>query len=395
MKRILFVTYDFPYPVTSGGKSRAYHLLKFGKNKQNKLFLYSLVRETPSDQEVQEIKKIGVSEIFLRKRKKAEKGKLFIKSFFAKNSMFKYLYFEDETLLELEKVCIDNKIDVIQFESFYTAYFASSLFSDLVIKQVYGSENIEHVLYEDLARFSKNPVLKSAYSFQAKKIKKEEIDFYKKTDETLVVTKSEGKVAQNLGAKKVTIIPNGIDVAAFKYKNSKSKKIKNLLFVGNFSYFPNVYAANYIFKEIFSKLSKDIVVTIIGRGQGKISSIPKNNKRVKSIEFIEDIRDAYYNADALLFPVRIGGGTNFKILEAAACGLPIIAFPQKVEGLGFKDKENFLSCENAVEFVDVINSLDLDSVQIHKMTISSRRLVENNYSWENIGKEQAKVWQKI
>lgn len=394
MKRILFVTYDFLYPLTSGGKSRAYHLLKFGKNKQNELFLYSFIRKKPQEEDIKEIKKIGVSEIFLKQRKTLKKGNLFIKSLFTQSSVFRHLYYDKPTVIEIEKICIEKKIDVIQFESFYTAYFASEIFSKLGIKQIYGSENIEHLLYEDLAKFSKNLFLKTAYFLQAKKIKSEGISFYKKTDETIVVTKDEKNVAGKLGAKNVTIVPNGIDVSAFTYKNSKSKKIKRLLFVGNFSYFPNIDAADFIFKEIFPKLSNDIAITIIGKDQKRVSSIPKNNKRVKCIDYIEDIRDAYYSSDVFLFPVRIGGGTNFKVLEAASCGLPIIAFPEKVESLGFKVSKNFLSCSTASQFAEVIENLDLDSEKVHDMTISSRKLVEKNYSWENIGKVQAKVWEK-
>lgn len=392
MKRILFVTYDFPYPLTSGGKSRAYHLLKFSKNKQNEIYLYSLVRKNPSENDVQELKKIGVSEVFYKKRKDVKKGQLFLKSLITQHSVFKHLYFNSEVISELKKICIEKKVTTIQFESFYTAYYLSNKFSELSIKQIYGSENIEHLLYLDLARFSKNPILKFVYLHQAKKVKKEEISFYQNSDETLTVTQEERKIALNNGAKLVSVVPNGIDISSFKYKNSKSRKIKKLLFVGNFSYFPNIDAVTYIFEKIFFKLSNDISITIIGKGQKNVSCIPKNNKRVKSIEYINDISDAYYTSDALLFPVKIGGGTNFKVLEAAACGLPIIAFPQKIENLGFEESKNFLSCLQPEDFISTIQSLDLDSERIHAMTRASRKLVEKNYSWENIGKEQSKVW---
>lgn len=393
MKKVLFLTYDFPYPLTSGGKSRAFHLLKFAKNKQNEIYLFSLVRTTPQEKELEEIRKIGIKKIYTKKRKKAQKGKLLVSSLFLGSSIFKPLYFDKKTLYEIEKICIDEKITSIQFESFYMAYYISSLFTKLGIKQIYGSENIEHMLYADLAKFSANPFKKLAYSLQVKKIKNEEIGFYENSDETVVVTDSEKIIAKKLGARKVTVIPNGIDVSYFKYKNSKAKRIEKLLFVGNFSYFPNVDAVNYIFKHIFPKLASHVTLTIVGRGQKNISSIPKNNKRVKNIEFIDDIRDVYYSSDAFLFPVKIGGGTNFKVLEAAATGLPIIAFPEKVESLQFKKDINFVLCNDSGDFVNTINSLDLNSEKIHSMTTASRKLVEKYYSWENIGKEQGKAWE--
>lgn len=395
MKRVLFITYDFPYPLTSGGKSRAYHLLKFAAEKNLELFLYSFVRINPTEKALEELRKIGVKKIFISKRKEVNKQKLLANSLFTGSSIFKPLYFEKKNLSEVEGICDEYKINVIQFESFYTAYYASDSFSKLGIKQIYGSENIEHLLYEELSQFSKNPLLKMAYKMQAARIKNEEIGFYKKTDATIVVTPEEGKIAKKLGAKNIYVVPNGIDVGDFKYKNSKREKMEKLLFVGNFSYFPNIQAVTYFFKEVFPRLAKNLKITIIGKNQDKVKLIPQGNKQVMSISYIDDIKEAYYDSDIFIFPVSIGGGTNFKLLEAAACGLPILALPQKVETLGFKNKVHFLACAKPEDFVENINLLNSEPHLAHTIATNARKLVEKEYSWENIGRVQNKIWQKV
>ena len=58
MRKVLFVTYDFPYPINSGGKSRAYHLMKYAKDKDIELILFSFVRPTFKKSYEKELEKI-------------------------------------------------------------------------------------------------------------------------------------------------------------------------------------------------------------------------------------------------------------------------------------------------------------------------------------------------
>ena len=92
----------------------------------------------------------------------------------------------------------------------------------------------------------------------------------------------------------------------------------------------------FFYHEVFLKIP-DATLTIVGKHQEKLPFLAHDGSRVKSIEYVEDLAQVYYNADIFVFPVRFGGGTNFKILEAASCGTPIIAIPERVKGLGFRE----------------------------------------------------------
>ena len=59
MKRLLFVTYDFPYPTNSGGKTRAYNMLKHSGSNFHK-FIFSFVRSGHDKKNINELEKIGV-----------------------------------------------------------------------------------------------------------------------------------------------------------------------------------------------------------------------------------------------------------------------------------------------------------------------------------------------
>jgi glycosyltransferase involved in cell wall biosynthesis len=185
------------------------------------------------------------------------------------------------------------------------------------------------------------------------------------------------------------VVANGIEPSTYSYKYDRSIK-KNILFVGNFSYFPNVEAIEFFYKEAFPKLRDDITLTIIGKKCTEKFNF--EDKRIIMKDFVEDIISEYRNADILVFPIRIGGGTNFKVLEAMSLGVPIIAQPERLSGLRAKADEHFLSAISGQEYADQINVLYADGKLREKIAVNARMLIDKYYSWEKIGHSLLNVW---
>ncbi len=395
MKKILFVTYDFPYPTNSGGKSRAYNLIKFGKSKDIEILLFSFVRDSLKKTYEQELEKIGVSKIFTQLRKSSRDPLSWGKAILGRSSIFKLLYFDKRVEEKLVSIIRKENIDTVVFESFYTSFYISDKIKQLGVKQIFGTENIEHILYYDFAK-EKNPLLKKPYMIQVERVMREEEKAYLKSDGILAVTQEEKDYIEkktrstSSGQAKppVYVIPNGVDTKNFSFKN-KSGPGRSLLFVGNFSYFPNVEAMRFFYHEVFTKIPEAKLI-IVGKHQDKLPFV-SNDSRIKSIAQIDKIQDAYSDADIFVFPVRYGGGTNFKILEAASSGTPIVAMSDRVKGLGFTAGKHYAVANTAAEFTYQIQKL-FDNRDLGKeLAGNARLLVEKEYSWENIGKKLASV----
>lgn len=387
---VLFVTYDFPYPTNSGGKNRAYHLIKHTASNAN-VFLFSFVRDDYNPDHNNELFSLGVKKIHVTKRKKLTSLVNIPKTILTKSSIFKTLYFEKKVAEELLEIIKKEQINIVHFESSYTGFYIGSFLEKAGVVQVLGTENIEFMLYEDYAKNLKKFYLKPFIYDQVKKLRKEEIEMVQKSDAVTTITQQEADILKNLTGVESQVVANGIELKEFSYVPPE-KTHNNILFVGNFMYFPNVDAINFFHKEVFPKLDKKLTVTIVGK---KINEKFKfSDKRIICKDFVEDIISEYRNADVLVFPIRIGGGTNFKVLEAMALGVPIVAQPQRLAGLKAKDTFHFLSASKAEEYVAQIQVLYEDKKMRIELSKNARKLVEEQYSWDKIGRELLNVWRK-
>lgn len=384
---ILFVTYDFPYPITSGGKNRSYNLIKNTADNVN-IFLYSFVRDDFNSENVEEIKKLGVKEVYVHKRKKLKKIGNITNTVLKNSSIFKTLYYEEKVENELRDIVTNQKIDIVHFESSYTGFYVNSGLSRMHVKKILGTENIEFMLYEDLAS-KKNLLLRPVIKYQAKRLKKEELEMAKNADSVITVTKAESDILNSLIGKKAEIVANGIDPKELSF--SFSKKLRNnILFVGNFTYFPNIDAMNFFVNKVFPKLNPDVTLTIVGK---KVhAALGFDDPRIIKKDFVDDLISEYRNADILVFPVRIGGGTNYKVLEAMSLGIPIVAYPDRLKGLNAKKDEHFLEAYYAEDFVKQIKKLMNDDKLREAIAINGRKLVEKNFNWEKISDDLLRVW---
>lgn len=385
MKNILFVTYDFPFPATSGGKVRAYNLIKHGLKSHN-VFLISFTREEIDKSRVNELNSIGVREVKLIPRRKVLDIRNF--SLFSNDSIFKKLYYSKNTDELICSWIVEKQIDSLICESYYTSFYLWNMVKDLNVKKIFGTENIEHKIYGEYVAGSKVKLFNNLFTREVEKIKREEIKAMRFADIVLAANKQEKKEIESFTHKKTVLIENGVDLNKFPY-SWKRRDTRNILFVGNFSYFPNREGIERFYKEVFVKLEdKGIHLKIIG---AHVHRLRIRDDRVKCVEYVQDIHKEYANADIFVFPVKIGGGTNFKVLEAMAVGVPIVAHPERMKVIDAKNGTHFLGSQSPQEVLEGIEKIFIDKDFATKLSKNSRRLIEDDFSWEVIGKKLNEV----
>ncbi len=165
------------------------------------------------------------------------------------------------------------------------------------------------------------------------------------------------------------VVPNGcVTPVVFSERRPRREGALRLLLVGTFGYYANRDAAFFLCREVLPALrgltGRRIQIDLVGSGGaeaiGELSIAAREPLRVpetltpttiiKVHDYVDDLRPHYSLADAAVVPLRAGGGTRIKILEAFAHGVPVVSTRIGVEGIGVADGKHLLLADDAVAF---------------------------------------------
>jgi glycosyltransferase involved in cell wall biosynthesis len=111
--------------------------------------------------------------------------------------------------------------------------------------------------------------------------------------------------------------------------------------------------------------------------------------------FVADVRGAYERAAIVVAPLVVSAGTNLKILEAMACGRPVVATPAGVNGLDLVPGEDFMLVHTAAEMAAAIGKLLAAPAECHRLALAGRRRVEDRYGWDEIARRQTELYREV
>ena len=184
----------------------------------------------------------------------------------------------------------------------------------------------------------------------------------------------------------VEIVPNGVD-CQYNRLGLVQPVPNTLVFNGTLTYSANYDAMQYFLAEIYPLLQQqepDVSLTITGSTSGVDLVGLRLDEGVHLSGYVDDVRPLVAGARVCVVPLRQGGGTRLKILEAMALGTPVVATSKGAEGLDIVDGEHILLADDSVEFADRTLQLLRDPVLRQRLATNARRLVEQHYDWAPI-----------
>jgi polysaccharide biosynthesis protein PslH len=188
------------------------------------------------------------------------------------------------------------------------------------------------------------------------------------------------------------VIPNGVDVDAFVPSIGGAKD--GIVFVGGMSWFPNADALEFFDEEILPLVrARDERVKVTWVGRAKPDVIASYAKRgVELTGHVDDIRPYVGSAACYVVPLRIGGGTRLKILDAWAMGKAVVSTSVGCEGLDAIDGQNILIRDDPAAFAAAVLMVLRDSGLRASLERNARATAEQKYSWNVIGEKMRKVY---
>src|SRR5207244_3313106 len=203
----------------------------------------------------------------------------------------------------------------------------------------------------------------------------------------LTSSRDEDFVRRVLPGARTAVVPNAVDLQRFAPTSDGADR-GSLLFFGEIGYYPNTDALLFFLRDVLPRLRgshPSMRLVIVG------PSVPKAIQRYASADVIitgavADVRPYLEAARAVIVPLRVGGGTRLKILEAMAMAKPVISTRLGAEGLGVTGGRDILLADDPASFADEVRRV-LDDTDLAAQLGSAARhtlgLDEGFVSWRD------------
>ena len=392
--KILVVSSYLPFPLLSGGNIRLYNLLKL-LSKKHKITLICEKRPNQTENDVKEVEKI-CEKVITVERKKQWSAKNVIKTGFSLDA-FLITGHKSAEMTGIIKAELDKqKYDLIHVETFYVMQNLPKVSLPVVLVE----HNIEYLVYKrfvDNAPFFARPLL----LLDVLKLKKQEEYFWKKATKLVAVSELEKNI---MTRDDVQIVQNGVDLEKFKFQAPESKflnKEKRALFIGDFKWIQNKDAVSFIIKEIWPKINLkfktgNLKLWIVGRNMPQSLKNLSDDKNVIFDDNNKDkTEDIYGKSFMLLAPLRVGGGTSYKVLEAMATGTAVVTTNLGIEGIKAKNNVHVLASEDSETIAKNAERLLSDKNLYEELAKNAREFIEKHYSWDEITKKLEDVYLSV
>jgi glycosyltransferase involved in cell wall biosynthesis len=199
------------------------------------------------------------------------------------------------------------------------------------------------------------------------------------------------RLAADLRAQ-VCVLPNAVRTPA-PVPVPDTRALFTFLFVGTLGYFPNVDAIHYFCTSMVPLLRRsaprDFQVTIVGTGEtavlGGLARVPE----VRIVGEVPDVMPWYRDAHAVVAPLRAGGGTRIKILEAFSYGRPVVSTSIGIEGIDARQGEHVLVADTPEAFTQHCVQLMADPALADRLAANALDLFRRAYTPEAVTRSLA------
>lgn len=309
-----------------------------------------------------------------------------------------HFYFLPEMVHKLRAALSKQEFDIVQFEHSYMASYLD------VLSPSAGPRTVVAFIDVESSRLARMRALDISLYWRARHLlnwlSMERWERRIATRADLCITTSEvdkSLLASVAGARHLVVVPNGVDCDALTPLSWDAVR-NDLLFVGTFDYLPNVDAALYLVRDVLPavvRLIPDARCVLVGSHPPAVVQRLADDERVVVSGWVEDVRPYYERCAVCVVPLRAGGGTRLKILEAMAFGRPVVSTSIGCEGLNVTDGVNILIADSVSELAAAAVSVLSDGELRRSISAGGRMLVEKNYGWDKIARHLSSAYEDL
>ena len=383
--RILFLATWFPFPADNGSKLRVHYLLR-GLAARHEVTLLSFAFGTarpdmPGDlqnwcQGIQsvplnpfDVNRAGSARTFLSARPVASRP------------------IAAMSQLVSETICASN-FDAVVASTEMTAEYA--LLAGAGTAKILEEHNSMTRWMRERGERANSALQRARYWASWQKRRRFEAGCYAQFDLVTMVSEQDRAVTMatvGRAGPPVEVVPNGVDVV-HNCPGTAAPIEGSLVYSGSLTYSANYDAVGWFLDTIYPEIKRErphISFTVTGSTRGVDMKGLMLDDSVTLTGYVDDVRIPVCEAMVCVVPIRQGGGTRLKILEAMALGTPVVSTSKGAEGLAVVDGVHILLADDPQSFARCTVRLLQDVELRRQLAGNARRLVEERYDWSKIG----------
>lgn len=295
-------------------------------------------------------------------------------------------YYDAKLAARLWALSTQERYDIVQIELSYAARYARAINPRCGAKHVLSMHNVESIRYERELRLALRHDRRLATLWDHLFFRRWEEHAVRQFDGVVTVSDLEQRWVRCHAPRTASaMVANGVDTSYYcASPSAHSETPPVLVFTGAMHYPPNIDAVLWFSEQIFPLLRQRIprlTFMIVGRNPAPSVRALGHCPSVVVTGEVDDVRPYIAKALALVVPLRAGGGTRLKILQAMAMQCPVISTSLGAEGLDTTPGENILLAEDAEQFGQHIQALYDEPEVAQRIGQAGRLLVTEKYDW--------------
>jgi sugar transferase (PEP-CTERM/EpsH1 system associated) len=256
---------------------------------------------------------------------------------------------------------------------------------------VYEDHNAEWVLQKracltDLRSPRRWPA--AAYSLvQWLRLKSYEAEVCRRADRVVAVSEADREAIRSIAPEvPVTVVPNGVDLEEHAGYRGPTETY-DLVFTGKMDFRPNIDAMLWFGQQVWplihQRRSRTRLAIVGQRPHRRLDSL-RNLPGITLTGWVEDVKPYIAGATVYVAPLRVGGGTRLKLLQAMAMGAAIVATSLGAEGFPVTHGQELLLADTPQDFAQAVLTLLDDAQARARLGQAARRLAQTAYGWEGL-----------
>jgi sugar transferase (PEP-CTERM/EpsH1 system associated) len=395
--RLLVLTYGVPWPLTSGAHIRDFNLLR-ALSGAVEITLCCFAQDEIEIPDLAPLRELCREVSVFRSGRHSlwRRAGAFAAALRRGVPLAMCPFFYPEFAAELRSIAQGRAIQVFQIEHSLLAGYLWA--APEGCRTVLALHNVCAVQYARMARLDIGVWDRAGFRIKAWLLGRSEARAAARFSHSIAVSSSDAELLRRENPRlPISVVENGVDCARFQ-PLAEAPEGNDLLFTGVLGYPPNADAVRFFCREILPLVRRavpDARLLIVGQSPPPDVRALAESEAVELLSDVADIVPCYQRARLAVVPLRAGGGTRLKILEAMALGRAVVSTTIGCEGIGVSHGRDILVADQAEAFAAGVVWLLRDPAARAELAARARQTVERDYDWPLLAARQLAIYSAL